>query len=578
MTRSFIAALRVAVAMVLFGSAPVRAQTPPTPVLTGVVASQRDVRAIAVTSLGTWLGTSGGLVLMHGSQVIRRVTTMDGLSAQDVRVMKSEADTLFIGTERGVIQYTDHEIRFTSTAPVIALAAGQGRVVALCADRKVVLIGRDGPRELTLSYRGEPYAAEFVEGDLYVGTSQGLFRWNGSVTARVRGIARGEAVFALRPGATGELFAATAERVLRIARGRVRQEVASIPFVRALGGTNRALLAGTWGLGAYRVTARKERESLSVPPGLHVQAIAESSGSVYVGHRDGLLVDGKSIKLEGWSSNDLSAVAITEDRTLYLGTFDRGLIVRATDGREHVWTEANGLVSNRVNALAVFEGSAWAALDQGVCRIREGRVTCFRPAQGPAIGHAQAFFVDGSRLWVGSSGGLAIFEHGDWRNVTLEGVDLRRVTAVTRWRDDMWIGTAEGLLRVRETERGVELVARLSASAGALPDDWVTSVIPTEDALWVGTYAHGLAKLTDDGHYEHAFNAAWINPGACVAARSSVACGGLDNGLLFARGQERVAITRGLPSQDVTGIAQSQDTLYVATRSGLAVLRLGDSF
>ena len=118
----------------------------------------------------------------------------------------------------------------------------------------------------------------------------------------------------------------------------------------------------------------------------------------------------------------------------------------------------------------------------------------FTVRDGLPDNHAFSVRVDGDRIWVGTSNGLALYENGRWSSYgTGDGLPHRVVLSldVNRRTGDVWIGTMGGLARFS----GGRFDVYTQLSSG-LPNDVVNGVRyePEEDALWAAT-AMGAGRL-----------------------------------------------------------------------------------
>ena len=107
---------------------------------------------------------------------------------------------------------------------------------------------------------------------------------------------------------------------------------------------------------------------------------------------------------------------------------------------------------------------------------------------------AFAIRVDGDRVWVGTTRGLALFENGTWhRYGTEDGLPHPVILSldVSPRTGDLWIGTMGGLARFSAGRFDV-----YSQLHSGLPNDFVNSVRcdPDEDTVWVAT-AMGAGRL-----------------------------------------------------------------------------------
>ncbi len=188
----------------------------------------------------------------------------------------------------------------------------------------------------------------------------------------------------------------------------------------------------------------------------------------------------------GIPSNYVTAVALDKQNRVWVGTFGAGVArldgdlwtryalannyinALALDANGNPWiatnggayyfdgadfaplTQANGLASNRVQAIAVApDRRVWFGTDNGVSvRDLSGRFTTYREANGLAhnVGRALAFDAQ-NRVWVGTLRGLSVFDGKTWKTYqTADGLADDTVTALaTDAHGNVWAGTPRGL-------------------------------------------------------------------------------------------------------------------------------------
>ena len=358
--------------------------------------------------------------------------------------------------------------------------------------------------------------ARTPDGYLWLGTSAGLVRFDGSSFARLEDLTT-------QPAPLCDV------RVLLAARGGALWIGTRDGALHKWNGTSLATLgrAGEFG---------KEVQSL----------YEDSGGTLWVGTRGRGLVrirgnthTGFSTR-EGLPSNSVFAVRPAADGALWLGT-GAGLMLWK-DGPRALYTTRNGLPSDHVFYLAPESGGGlWVGtLGGGLVRWRDGTFTravagddrppmIFSVAEDAGavwIGTQASGLLrldgDGStvairadllgsntvymvlpdpegNLWVGTQGGGL---HCLRRRMFLaygpeDGLPEAPATCVLQDRHgDLWVGTRGGGLARRHDGRWTTL----TATGGGLPSDWVTALAEDrQDGLWIGTAGGGLARLRRAG-------------------------------------------------------------------------------
>jgi ligand-binding sensor domain-containing protein/signal transduction histidine kinase len=322
------------------------------------------------------------------------------------------------------------------------LAAGCGRAAALKPGKPLKQYGRQSWQSDTGLPQNTVHAVtQTPDGFIWLATDGGMVRFDGQ---EFRVFEDGD------PGmlpAEVRRFASDARSAEELPAGRVEL---AMPNGDIWTGTEKGLTLTTHGV------ARLVRAQSSVTAGRVLKLFRDREGSVWAAYDLGVarVVDGvmqEPIDIAG-------VLAIFEDREgdMWFGTDVGG----ATVLREQAFwtmTTADGLSDDFVRA--VFQdhaGTVWVGTNRGgLDRIADGRVTAMRA--GPS----------------GSGGALS-------SNVVL---------ALAEAGGDLWIGTPDGLSRLR----GGRLT--LFTTADGLPDDFVRSLYTDRDgSLWIGT-RNGLAHL-----------------------------------------------------------------------------------
>ena len=439
------------------------------------------------------------------------------------------------------------------------------------------------------------------ESDLWIGTfNHGLFHWQGGETTRideaaglpdphVNAIALGE----------GAAYVATPVGVAEIATSRIQRVLAKGVFAQSVYRDGKDLTIGTIDEGILTLplatASRSPRpregpigaapiaaESTSGESASSILQIFPSGDTLYAVGQNGLYQ--RSAESAGWrkdlasspsmlTDRNISALAVDPAGRLWVGYFDRGLDIvspsldHAThvenshvycinrilpdaarhiidvatanglavfdpDGRERtVMSRADGLIAEHVTDVALYRGGTALATPAGLTFIDSTGAHSLYAFQGLVNNHVYALGTRGDRLLAGTLGGLSIL---DTDNVT------RNLTTAT----------------------------------SALRHNWITAVVPIDDAWFIGTYGAGVEHLGSDNHFEPTeatIAGVEVNPNAMLVTQDHVLAGTLGSGLLvYNRKTSRWrTISTGLPSLNVTAFASSGGTLYIGTDNGL---------
>jgi len=452
--------------------------------------------------------------------------------------------------------------------------------------------------------------AETPAGELLVGAREGLFRaaWGGVRLERldahpVRGLALG-AGFVLAGGERGlhrvepgrsraletpdvwvESVGLAGDDVVAVTAAGVARGRAAGPLLPMTGGGD--LVSGVVHGGVFygvdgRAPAvvrldgsgRASEELLPAPPRRLLvaedQLFADTPlGVCRRGASGWTLVRRRPPALPG--SGHVGALALLGS-SLVAGLFDGGLALRVEG--EHAgteWREVPGSSAWGVNALLPAGGALYVASLRGAARFDgrqlqalEGPGAAFALAATPAgvaIGYGQGLLLPGPRL-------LSAF-HGLPGNQTL----------ALAWGPELYVGTPSGLGAVV----GRRVRWRVGPGDGALPHPWVTALVLSGQALYVGTYGGGVVRRTGTdagkpGRFEPFVETEGlkVNTGCLVEADGRLYLG-TDGAGLYRLSMDRARFERlslDLPSPRITALAATRDGLYVGTDEGLARLPL----
>jgi len=136
--------------------------------------------------------------------------------------------------------------------------------------------------------------------------------------------------------------------------------------------------------------------------------------------------------------------------------------------------------------------------------------------------------------------------------------------------DNLMVGTLGGLSAL---QKGF-VKANFTAGNSGLKQNWITAVARVGDEWMIGTYGSGVMGLDSAGKfhaYQTATAAVEINPNALLVTKQHVFAGTLGNGLfVYDRAKQRwTALGEGLPSSNVTALAEGDGYIYVGTDNGL---------
>src|SRR6266478_6212726 len=431
-----------------------------------------------------------------------------------------------------------------------------------------------------------------TESDLWVGTlNQGVFHWHaGAVDSfgEEQGLPDRQVQCLATSG--GKTYVGTVLGVAVFDSGRFSQVLAPGILATSLLVTDSNLIVGSEDQGVLTVSIRSPQLE---PHLLHsgktgelakVRQLFVSGNDVYALSSDALYRT--SARGVGWrqvlrpgpailSDGNISALAADKSGRVWIGYFDRGLDLLDADAAhathvedDHVFCVNRIVADGRTGTVAV-------ATANGLVRFASdgGQQQVLTRADGLIADHVTDVAVYRDGLVAGTPAGLTFLDSGGPHSMyAFHGLVNNHVYALGVSGDELMVGTLGGL-----SELNKEIV-RVNYTAGAssgLKHNWITAVVPIGDEWIVGTYGAGIFRLDRAGRFqtfEKATAPFEVNPNAMLVTPSHVLAGSLGNGLyVYDREAARwTVITEGLPSLNVTALAESNGTIYAGTDNGLA--------
>lgn len=423
-------------------------------------------------------------------------------------------------------------------------------------------------------------------------------------------------------------------RLLRVVDGRLEQRAIDVtPMAMAAAADGRWAVGGFGGVHVGQLArtislpaAQAGRVVEEVAFALDGRLLVRAGGSVFA-------FDGARFEpVEAALHDDPPALS---ERSIRARAHFAGRSLWATDAGV-VYTDAGRLVplalpgmpcGERVIALSAVGDALWVGgFDSGLCRFQAGRWQRFFGPQYLPSDMINDLASDGERLFVATTGGLAIvhadgrFEqrtHGHCEGATARACPYHAtVTGVTRdaVRDRMWVADAgavhgirsdsgrwqhlfrqagitskritrlavhDGVVAAGTVDQGVLLkrgrrFARFDDQDG-LSDNWVTDLAFAADgALWVSTCTRGVTRVAPDGRTQrfgradglvddYALSVVPFTDGVFVGTLSGLS-------IVTAAGVENLTLLDGLSGNEVHDVVQFQGAYWVATDAGLSVL------
>jgi len=216
-----------------------------------------------------------------------------------------------------------------------------------------------------------------------------------------------------------------------------------------------------------------------------------------------------------------------------------GLVLIDSDGKERqVLTRSDGLIADHVTDVAVGPDGMAIATPAGITFLGADGARSLYAFQGLVNNHVYALGASGRQLLAGTLGGISVLD-----------------------RD--------------------QIVANYTTANSELSLNWISAVVPVGRDWMIGTYGGGVVRLDDSGRfhsYEIGTGKFDVNPNAMLATDHHVFAGSLGQGLyVYDRDTDRWStVTAGLPSENVTALAQDNGYIYIGTDNGVVRVREED--
>src|SRR5262245_19707885 len=240
-----------------------------------------------------------------------------------------------------------------------------------------------------------------------------------------------------------------------------------------------------------------------VLPHNYVTALVEDrDGTLWIGTIDGGITkyaNGVFASLPWPNPPSITALEQDADGPMWIGTRESGVFRWSRDAGLAPLTTADGLPSNRVQALASDpEHGVWVATLKGLALVRDGRIAAQYSARDGLPGASvKALWrhTDGTLL-VATDGGLVRMQAGRFVAAVPDGcLPSPELRAILQDSDgNLWVG-ANGAGLTRVTPSGQCSTFRSQDGLGN--DSPQAFLEDREHNLWVGTNGGGLSQFTD---------------------------------------------------------------------------------
>jgi hypothetical protein len=425
------------------------------------------------------------------------------------------------------------------------------------------------------------------ESDLWVGTlDRGVLHYHAGATddfGEGQGLPDPEVMALAMVNQT--VYVGTPLGVAVLDDGKLSHVLAPGIFATALLPTREWLYVGSEDQGVLRIPLRTSRARLDVSSGVELREVKQlfSSGDSVFAVAHGGLYRLQPHEL-GWrqvldpgtavlTDRNVSALALDANRHLWVGYFDRGIDVLASENLRIIHVEdEHAFCINRILAEAKT-GDIDVATANGLLRFDSlGHLRqVLTRADGLIADHVTDVVGYGNGLALATPAGLTFLDPTGARSMyAFHGLVNNHIYALAVAGDQLMAGTLGGMSVL---EKGIVSI-NYTATTSNLRHNWITAVVPVDSEWMVGTYGAGVLGLDRSGNF-HRFDTASgdleINPNAMLVTPRFVLAGSLGRGLyLYDRNSRRWSvIDQGLPSLNVTALAAGNGYLYVGTDNGL---------
>ncbi len=204
-----------------------------------------------------------------------------------------------------------------------------------------------------------------------------------------------------------------------------------------------------------------------------------------------------------WMASSLGVFRLTAGNLERYGDFRGSIECLCVDGSGQVWHAASGELKRLYPSPATNyvpragqlpaeprklywhpDGSFWMAAGNGLTRLKDGVVTTYHKAEGPA-GFVDALLADSQgQFWVGAYAGLSRFRNGAFLNEqSQEDSSYRVYTVFADAEGAVWVGSEEGLTRL--TPKTFQTYTRKD---GLTLNTIVTVCASRDGSTWVGVW------------------------------------------------------------------------------------------
>ena len=425
------------------------------------------------------------------------------------------------------------------------------------------------------------------DSDLWIGTlGHGVLHFHAGETdsfSEAQGLPDPQVLSLAVTGDTAYVGTATGVAVFK--EGRFSRVLAPGVLATALLATPTELYVGSEDQGVLPIPLSGRRPNPNLRPSgdlAEVHQLFASADTVFAVARNGLYR--MSPHAFGWqrvldpgaavlTDRNISALATDANGSLWVGYFDRGLDLLASDNvhirhveDEHVFCVNRILPNSKTGMINVATANGLVRFDN---TANEQQV--LTRSDGLIADHVTDVVNYRDGLALATPAGLTFLDSTGARSMyAFHGLVNNHVYALGVAGDELLAGTLGGISLLTKGD----IAANFTTANSNLKHNWITAVAAVDSDWLVGTYGAGILRLDSSGKFHSMETASGdfeVNPNTMLVTPEFVLAGTLGQGLyVLDRKSERwTVINDGLPSLNVTALAIANGYIYVGTDNGL---------
>ena len=447
------------------------------------------VMAIGVDGNYIWFGTDKGLSRYNKAIDVWALRTTDdgGLTSNEISAIAVEDEYVWFATDKGVSRYDKKIDSWTQLTKGGGLA--DDKVTTIAIDEDFIWFGTENAGVSLYSNTEQTFVKTYTRTDLLETNKinyilvDGLYVWIGTANEGVQRYIKPVDTwvhYKIEDGLPSSNITAMVVDGKYVWFGTYEDGLARFDKIR-----------GLW-------STVKRAEGLVSD---NIKSIAEQDGVLWLGTAMGLSrFDLQSeewktyTKAQGLTTNYITRVVAAD--AIWVGT-SKG-VGRYQNNRWKFWRHQHGLPSDFVLDVVVIDQTVWVGTRNGLCQYNQenDQWHTFEGLKGTWI---NAIAADDGSLWLGTDRGLAQLTNSKSSDLADQRLTFHvpmdqdsrngasrithHINAIASEKDILWVGTQGGLSMFDKREKRWHNFT----TEDGLPNDNVRTLAVTEDALWIGT-------------------------------------------------------------------------------------------